>query len=93
MIILTANITIVTIIIIIISILLICGIYVAMIIVDAWLEVRNSPREPMYECPKHGILREKHLINFRFDNDQKPYQECPMCFDEKVHTKLDATVH
>lgn len=54
---------------------------------SASMEVTSQPREPMFECSKHGVMREKHLIRHL---DQKV---CPYCLSERVATKLDSTVN
>lgn len=73
-------------------ILLVGGLYCAYVYAEAKLEVQAQPREPMYECAKHGVFRAKHLIEFLKDENEQPYKWCPLCFNEKIHQPLDSTV-
>jgi hypothetical protein len=56
------------------------------------IEVKAQPREPMYECERHGVFRKQHLITFKYDTMKEPYEQCPLCFNEKMKGPLDGTV-
>ena len=66
--------------------------YALYVFLESKLEVSSSPREPMYECEKHGIFRKDHTIKFLENEDGTPMEWCPFCFDEKIHGKLDESV-
>jgi hypothetical protein len=67
--------------------------YLLFLIIESKLEVKSSPREPMYECPKHGLFRAKHLIEFMKNEETgEPHKWCPMCINEKIKVPLDSTV-
>ncbi len=55
-------------------------VYFGWVLLSAWLETKNSPKEPMFLCNAHGFIRQKHLISFM----GVPY--CPVCF----HTRLSS---
>lgn len=61
-------------------------IYASFTYAEAKLEVESQPREPMFECLKHGLIRKIHLVTFL---DQ---EMCPYCFDERIHMPLDSSV-
>lgn len=61
-------------------------VYIGFIYLEAKMEVKAAPREPMFECQKHGIFRKKHLIKF-LDTEW-----CPMCIDERIKLPLDSSV-
>ena len=76
-----------------ILILLVCVAYYVLTYTSAVAEVKAQPREPMYECPKHGLIRRVHLITFTFNNFDKPIEQCPFCYNEKMGPyRLDKTV-
>lgn len=56
------------------------------IVKQATLEVKAQPRVPMFECQKHAIMKEEHLIKHL---DQKM---CPYCWNDRVKTVLDSTM-
>jgi disulfide bond formation protein DsbB len=63
------------------------GLYVTSVKVQARLEVKSQPRAPMYECPNgHPPMLEKHLIHHLGQT------MCPLCWNERVKTKLDGTM-
>lgn len=51
--------------------------YIGWVYLASWLEVKNAPREEMFNCDTHGPIRKVHLITFM----DVPY--CPICFHEK----------
>jgi hypothetical protein len=71
-------------------ILVLVAMYLGWCWLSARMEVKAAPREPMFECEKHGVFRRKHLVKF-LDNEY-----CPQCIDERLQkqgiTKLDGTV-
>ena len=69
------------------SIAALLAIYVTSVKVQARLEVKSQPRAPMYECPNgHPPMLEKHLIHHLGQT------MCPLCWNERVKTKLDGTM-
>ena len=76
----------------ILSLSLIIGCYGLIVLLQARYMVRHQPREPMFECPKHGVFRKAHLLTLDFGNGVV-HEQCPLCFHEKLKdTKLDGTV-
>ena len=60
--------------------------YVVLVKIHARLVVKSQPRTPMFECSKHGVFAEKHVIHHL---DQKV---CPYCWNERIGVHLDSTV-
>jgi hypothetical protein len=55
-------------------------VYSGLTFLEAYLEVRAAPREPMFICeknPKHGMFLAKHCIEF-----MPGVKYCPLCFHE-----------
>ena len=46
--------------------------------VEAYLEVKNKPREKMGWCHKHGLIREKHMLPLGF------MDVCPICYKKTL---------
>ena len=65
----------------------VAAIYFAIVATEAKLEVESSPREPMYECEKHGVFRKSALVTF-LDTEW-----CPFCVSDKIKMPLDSTVN
>ena len=69
------------------SIAALAMLYIANVKVQARLEVKSQPRAPMFECPNgHPPMLEKHLIN------HLGQKSCPLCWNDRVKTKLDGTM-
>jgi len=69
-----------------ITVVVLLVLYIFLTYSSAVLEVKNSPREAMYECPTHGIMRQEHLIH------HLGQKICPKCFDEKIKTRFDGSI-
>jgi hypothetical protein len=63
--------------------LLASGLYIGYVYFQAWWEVRNQPRAPMFLCNKHGPIRNEHLIHFQSGPDTW-IDYCPLCFHERL---------
>jgi len=46
--------------------------------VEAYLEVKNKPREEMGWCHKHGMIRKKHMLPLGF------MDVCPICYKKTL---------
>jgi len=57
--------------------------YATYVVLDAYAEVKLQPREPMFLCNKHGMIRQQHLIHFQSAPDTF-IDYCPICFDERL---------
>lgn len=57
------------------------ALYFMALVMDAWLETKAAPREPMFFCPKHGMMRKENTIVL-IDVTKEPM--CPMCFHETM---------
>jgi hypothetical protein len=46
-------------------------------VIEAMIDVKRRPREPMFWCHKHGYFRKKHVLPITGVTDV-----CPICFKE-----------
>ena len=74
---------------------------IALAVLEAWLETRSTPKEPMYICEKHGPISKKHIIRFpQYEVEQvnpttgkrsqviKDIEYCSICFHTSM-TKME----
>jgi len=45
---------------------------------EAYLEVKNKPREEMGWCHRHGLIRKKHMLPLGF------MDVCPICYKKAL---------
>lgn len=58
-------------------------------VLEAWLDVRNRPTEPMTHCHVHGPFRSKYAIKL-FPGLGTNVEVCPICYYDKVFKAGDA---
>lgn len=71
-------------------IFLILAIAVGSAIVEAYVDVKNKPREPMFWCNKHGYFRMKHTLPLFPELGGKAQNShmCPSCYHETVFKNI-----
>lgn len=55
--------------------------YVLWLFLSAYLEVKAQPREAMFWCTKHGMMRKKDCISFM------GMDYCILCWHERVKSQ------
>lgn len=62
-------------------------------VLEAYIDIKNRPREDMFWCHKHGPIRKKHLLPLFPDLGGRPINSnvCPMCYKAAVwdNVKVD----
>lgn len=56
-------------------------------IVEAYLDFKKRPKEPMLWCHKHGAFRKKHALPLFPDLDIEGSFVCPECYRQAVFVK------
>lgn len=49
---------------------------------EAYAEVRVTPRVPMFKCDKHGMMRQEHAMDI--SSLGEPLLMCPLCYDSRM---------
>lgn len=80
-----------TILITVLALACVAVVYVILTYLSVVVEVETHPREPMYECPKHGWFRKKHLITLFDGFEGDSGKICPICFHER-QKKVEAGI-
>lgn len=65
---------------IVLGIVLLAGGYIGYTWLNAYLQTKAWPREPMFICDKHGPINKNYIIQF------SGVDYCSLCFHEKLET-------
>jgi hypothetical protein len=67
-------------------ILFVLGVAVVSTVVEAYVDFKNKPREPMFWCHKHGYFRMKHTLPLfpELGGKAENSHMCPTCYYETV---------
>lgn len=72
--------------------ILVCILYLVMVAVQAWYEVKDAPRVPMFLCDRHGAIPAKYTLKLNTPVTEKPIEICPMCFEQKMKAAKKGTL-
>jgi hypothetical protein len=55
-------------------------------VLEAYIDVKNKPREEMFWCTKHGPIRKQHTLPLFPELGGRPLNShvCPMCYKQAV---------
>jgi hypothetical protein len=77
-------------------IVIFCLLGIVSAVLEAYLEVKNRPKEEMFKCPLgHGIFRKKHCLVLFPDLGGTAQNSfiCPICYKEKVFDNPDRKLY
>lgn len=59
-------------------IMVVALLFIGSAIFNAYYQVKNTPREDMFWCHKHGTIRKKLVLDLGYT------QVCPLCYREAL---------
>ena len=64
---------------------------IGIVMLDAWLEIKKAPTEPMSWCHKHGYFRKQHTLPLfpELGGTAENANFCPTCYYDMVWKNPD----